>query len=155
MNIDFELNPTPQKLSILINNCTGSILERTYPVSIDDLAEFGQSLWQSAEYLESIFQATETLGYTISSIDRLGKQIKCETIDELSQPDWPKVYQLQDAAAELVKIKKSVVLDVISKSNLALKIAQEIGLNDVNDYRSRVLELNVILQERIRKTTEQ
>ncbi|HBE58694.1 MAG TPA: hypothetical protein DEG17_04425 [Cyanobacteria bacterium UBA11149] len=150
MNIDFELNPTPQKLAILINNCTGDILAKTYSVEDEDLAGFGESLLSSAEDMESIFKGTEILGYTMSSTEQLLKEISGETIDYLAEPDGKKVYQMRDVAAELIKIKKSVSLSLKSKSEAALEIVRKIGFNNVTDYRERVLELNVILSQLIR-----
>ena len=150
INIDFDINPTPDKLSILLNECTGSIMQRTYLVQNNDAAGFGKSLWESAEFLDNIFKATERLGYTISKTDELLQEASGNPTDYLENPDSQKLSQMRDMATELLRVKKNDFLNLASKSAEALKIAKNIGLNDVTQFRDRVLELNIILNQRIR-----
>ena len=125
-------------------------MQRTYLVQNNDAAGFGKSLWESAEFLDNIFKATERLGYTISKTDELLQEASGNPTDYLENPDSQKLSQMRDMATELLRVKKNDFLNLASKSAEALKIAKNIGLNDVTQFRDRVLELNIILNQRIR-----
>jgi hypothetical protein len=149
MRLDLDVNA--QKLSHSVNEQTGFIMEQTEHVSTDDPKGFGKSLWKSAKYLDRICNAAEKLEYIMTSTQMA---VNNKTIEDIPDGELKKVYQMRDAAAELLKIKKNAVMDDKTKSQKALKIVEKIGLNNVKDYQQRVLELNAILNQRVPARTK-
>ena len=149
MRLDLDVNA--QKLLQSVNEQTGFIMEQTEHVSTDDPKGFGKSLWKSAKYLDRICNAAEKLEYIMTSTQMA---VNNKTIEDIPDGELKKVYEMRDAAAELLKIKKNAVMDDKTKSQKALKIVEKIGLNNVKDYQQRVLELNAILNQRVPARTK-
>ena len=149
MRLDLDVND--QKLSHSVNEQTGFIMEQTEHVSTDDPKGFGKSLWKSAKYLDRICNAAEKLEYIMTSTQMA---VNNKTIEDIPNGELKKVYEMRDAAAELLKIKKNAVMDDKTKSQKALKIVEKIGLNNVKNYQQRVLELNAILNQRVPARTK-
>jgi hypothetical protein len=147
LNLDVDA----QKLSHSVNEQTGFIMEQTEHVSIDDPKGFGKSLWKSAKYLDRICNAAEKLKYIMTSTQMT---VNNKKIEDIPDAELQKIYQMRDAAVDLLKIKKNTVMDDNTKSKKALEIVEKIGLNNVQDYQQRVLELNEILNQRIREGTK-
>ena len=149
MRLDLDVNA--QKLLQSVNEQTGFIMEQTEHVSTDDPKGFGKSLWKSAKYLDRIGNVAEKLEYIMTSTQMA---VNNKTIEDIPDGELKKVYEMRDAAAELLKIKKNAVMDDKTKSQKALKIVEKIGLNNVKDYQQRVLELNAILNQRVPARTK-
>jgi hypothetical protein len=147
LNLDVDA----QKLLHSVNEQTGFIMEQTEHVSIGDPKGFGKSLWKSAKYLDRICNAAEKLEYIMTSTQMT---VNNKKIEDIPDAELKKIYQMRDAAVDLLKIKKNTVMDDNTKSKKALEIVEKIGLNNVKDYQQRVLELNEILNQRIREGTK-
>ncbi|MBD0362240.1 MAG: hypothetical protein ICV55_05600, partial [Coleofasciculus sp. C3-bin4] len=147
LNLDVDA----QKLSHSVNEQTGFIMEQTEHVSIDDPKGFGKSLWKSAKYLDRICNAAEKLKYIMTSTQMT---VNNKKIKDIPDAELKKIYEMRDAAVDLLKIKKNTVMNDNTKSKKALEIVEKIRLNNVQDYQQRVLELNEILNQRIREGTK-
>ena len=112
-----------------INEQTGFVVEQ-----INHNKDMGTALWKSSKYVGRVINAV--------------KNIKRKHTDF----ETPKKHdQIKELTTKLLKIKKDDKLTEVEKSKQAEKAAKEKGYNSKDEYLKDVLDMNLELNQNIRK----